>query len=488
MREVEVDEPVGLLDYEAWVALAEAVARLRAEAAPLVRGLKGRRVWMVNSTAQGGGVAEMLPKLVSSLRELGVDARWVVMKTDEPAFFVLTKKLHTALHGVGGVDAGEAERALYEQVSGANADAFAARLSPGDVVVVHDPQPIAIGALLKRRLGVTTVWRCHIGAEEETAGTRAAWRFLEPWAASYDAAVFSLPVYVPPFLRGKASVIAPAIDPLSHKNRELSPHKLMGILCNAGLAPPGAPVLTPPWEDQAKRLLPDGSWTVVSNGEDPGLPFRPWLLQVSRWDRLKGFGPLLDAFVALKARAATEADERHRRRLDLLRLVLAGPDPSGVSDDPEGLAVLGELSTRYRALPAPLQRDVLLTLLPMRSRKENALMVNALQRHASLVVQNSLREGFGLTATEAMWKRVPVVTSKVGGLAAQVRDGVDGRLVDDPEDTGALADALDGLLREPHLRDALGRNGQRRVVDEFLVFTQLRRWLALLARLPARAG
>ncbi len=221
--------------------------------------------------------------------------------------------------------------------------------------------------------------------------------------------------------------------------------------------------------------------------EDIGLLTRPIVTQVSRWDRLKGFKPLMDAFVKMKLAIFERRENQswaERRRMDLVRLVLAGPDPASIQDDPEGKEVLEELHAAYLALDPALQDDVALVTLPMESARHNALIVNALQRASSLVVQNSLREGFGLTVTEAMWKRVPILTnSRACGPRQQVRDGLDGRLVSDPEDLDELAEAIRVMLADTPGRDAWGRNAQRRTHQRFLVFSQLRSWISLLSTL-----
>lgn len=165
-----------------------------------------------------------------------------------------------------------------------------------------------------------------------------------------------------------------------------------------------------------------------------------------------------------------------------MRLVLAGPDPASVQDDPEGREVLEDLSRAYLDLPAALQEDIALVALPMEDSDQNALMVNALQRASTVVVQNSLREGFGLTVTEAMWKRIPVLSNRQAcGPRHQVRDRMDGALVGDPTDVPALAQAMDEMLALPRKREEWGRNAQRHVHDHFLLFTQLRAWIDLLA-------
>ena len=480
--DVEAGPPLG--EYEAQAALARPVQELRAEAGALVRELAGRRVWMVNSTPQGGGVAEMLPKVVSVLRELGVPCEWAVLGTAEPRFFDLTKRLHNLIHGVGAPRFDEADREVYEAVNRENADDLAGRLAPGDLLLVHDPQPMAMGALLAREHDLPAVWRCHIGLDAETEATRAAWRFLSPYAPAYDHAVFSAPEYVNLFPAHRAAIVRPALDPLSDKNRYLSAVRLTGVLSNAGLLPGHPPVLTPAFDRRVERLDPSGAFVPAEASEPIGLLFRPVVTQISRWDRLKGFLPLLHAFARLKGEPDRSArdDALHRRRLELVRLVLAGPDPASIQDDPEGREVLAELRAAWLALPDPVRPDVALLSLPMASRRENALIVNALQRASTVVVQNSIEEGFGLTVAEAMWKRAAVLGSSACGIRQQLRDRVDGRLVADPQDDAEVAATLDEMLSSPAERSVWGRNAERRVLDEFLIFTQVAEWLRLLVR------
>jgi trehalose synthase len=482
-RIIEPDWHLSLDDYGGVAQLASAVNELRLEAARLVPQLEGRTVWMVNSTEQGGGVAEMLPTQIALLRELGLDVRWAVIEADDPRFFTLTKRIHNLIHGEGEPRLSPEDREVYDAVSHANAEALARHIDRDAILIVHDPQPLGAGALLKERFGMPAIWRCHIGLDEHLPQTRAAWGFLKPYACRYDRAVFSAPEYIPDFLAGYAAIIHPALDPLSHKNRELPIHKLVGILCNAGLIEPHAPPITPAFPEPAQRLQPDGDWAEATRPEDFGLLFRPIVTEVSRWDRLKGFLPLLRAFVELKRGVPERHDleHRHRRTLENVRLVLAGPDPASVQDDPEAGEVLEEIRELYLSLEPELQRDVVIISLPMGSRKYNALMVNALQRCSSIIVQNSLREGFGLTATEGMWKAKAVLGTRAVGLRQQIRDGLDGRLVSDAEDADELARTLDEMLADEHGRDLWGMTAQHRAYHEFLVFPQLRRWLELLS-------
>lgn len=479
---VSVDETLTLDDYQAHIHLSEAVRSLRTEARSLVPQLQGRTVWMVNSTARGGGVAEMMPRMITILRELGVDLRWAVIGSNNPDFFTLTKRLHNLIHGSGDPALTAADRTVYEAVSRENADALRPHLRPGDLLVVHDPQPLGSGAILRRELNVRAVFRCHIGLDRSTPQTRAAWEFLKRHADVYDHAVFTAPEYIPDFLAGRAGIIRPAIDPLGHKNRDLLVPRIVGILCNAGLVVEQHPVVPAKYTEVARRLAPDGSFAPATEAEGVGLLFRPIVTQISRWDRLKGFKPLLEGFLRLKEQASSvAAGTRHRRRLEMVRLVMAGADPEGVADDPEAQEVLQELTAAYTALPPALQADIALISLPMAVRKENELIVNALQRCSSVVIQNSLQEAFGLTVTEAMWKRAAVLGSRACGIRQQIRDGVDGRLIQHPEDPEEIAARLGTLLEDVAGRIQLGQNAQRRVNDEFLVFTQVRNWLAMLA-------
>jgi trehalose synthase len=481
---VEVRPQHTLDDYAAVIHLAAAVSELKAEAARIVPRLAGRTIWLVNSTATGGGVAEMLPPIVRLLRDLGVSVEWLAIGSGDPAFFALTKRLHNLIHGSGDSRLGPAEREVFERAGRENAASLRPLLRPGDVLIVHDPQPLALAGFLRATVPLVTVWRCHIGLDESNAATRAAWEFLAPYLEHYDHAVFSAPEYIPERLAGRATVIAPGIDPLDAKNRELSLHETVEVLCRGALVSCPGPIVDGPYQALARRALADGTFAPVNVAEDVGLISRPILIQVSRWDRLKGFLPLMRAFASLKQSLYASdgaANPLHRRRLDLVRLVLAGPDPAGVADDPEAADVLHELRAVYSGLHPAVQDDIALVVLPMRSVEENALMVNALQRASILVVQNSLREGFGLTIAEAMWKRVPVLSnSRACGPRQQIRDGVDGRLIRDPEDETELRLAIDDLLASPDRLRRMGWMAQRRVHDNFLVLDQLRSWGRLL--------
>jgi trehalose synthase len=483
IEHIEIKDTPTIETYDQYSSLIMALREFREESSMLAPKLKGRRIWMINSTATGGGVAEMMPRMASLMRQIGLDVRWVVMGTEETDFFHLTKNIHNLIHGAGAPVFSEADRELFEKVNRENADHFLAELQDDDIVVIHDPQPMAMAGMLKAKRDITTIWRCHIGLDESNQHTQAAWDFLRPYFKDYDHIIFSAPEYIPNFVSKNVSIIAPAIDPLSHKNRNLYLHKLSGILIDSGLTGNGHQAIAPPFEHQVRRVMPDGSYGSSRQPEDLGLLYRPIITEVSRWDRLKGWLPLMQGFAHLKQTPAyREGDERHRRRLDLCRLVLAGPDPDFIADDPEGKAMLEELIEAYKNMPAEVQDDIAILLLPMHSRKENALIVNALQRCSSIVVQNSLREGFGLTVAEAMWKSIPVMGSKACGIRQQLREGIDGHYTESAEDPVAVADALDFMLRQPKQREVWGFNAQKHAINNFLVFTQIRRYLQLLTQ------
>ncbi|HET9441116.1 MAG TPA: glycosyltransferase [Longimicrobiales bacterium] len=481
MKIVEPSQHLSLDNYAAHAHLRASVVALQADAEQHVRALRDRTIWMLNSTAQGGGVAELLPAQISLLQQLGLDVRWAVLETENADFFKFTKRLHNLVHGAPEALPTNDDRELYEAVNRSEAEAFARLAKPGDLLVVHDPQPLALGAVVKKQLGLRCIWRCHIGVDEETPGTRAAWTFMRPYAEQYDATVFSVADYIPAYLRDRSLVIHPSIDPLSHKNRDLSLHKLVGVLGCSDLVEAHWPLMCPPFPQPARRLQADGSLRPATTPEDFGLLARPIITQVSRWDRLKGFAPLLDAFVQLKiGNHAALRDERHGRRLRIVRLVLAGADPDSIADDPEAHAVFAELRAKYCALSPEVQQDIAIIALPIESRKNNALMVNALQRAADIIVQNSLREGFGLTVAEGMWKRSAVLGSAAAcGVRLQVRDGMDGRLINNPENVSELTEAMVEMLADPTRLEEYGRNAQYRVHDQFLIFSELRQWLGV---------
>ena len=433
--------------------------------------LASRTFWNINSTARGGGVAEMLRSLIGYARGGGLDARWATIEGDA-AFFRITKRLHNRLHGhIGdGGALGEAEREVYEHRCKANAELLARRLRPQDVVLLHDPQT---AGMIPRLLhtGVPVIWRSHVGIDPPNDVAREAWQFLMPYVEHASAYVFSYPLY---FWEGldhaKLTVIAPSIDAFSPKNQAMAFTSVTSVLRAAGLAAdrrhhyPRAVF---------ERL--DGTVGHVARKtrlvEEAQLWLgAPLLVQISRWDRLKDPVGVLAAF----AEHVHADDEPH--------LLLAGPDVTAVADDPEGQEVFEEVEAAWSELPRRIRRCVHLALLPMADPDENAVIVNALQRRADIVAQKSLAEGFGLTVAEAMWKGRPVVASHVGGIREQIEDGRTGFLVD-PTDLRAFGDRVNGLLEDPHGAERMGEAAQIRVRELFLGPRHLGQYVELLESL-----
>ncbi|HEY8401025.1 MAG TPA: glycosyltransferase [Cytophagaceae bacterium] len=488
LKLVQVKEGVKLADYDLYAPLASPLRELYTESTTLIPKIKGKKIWMINSTQHGGGVAEMMPRMISLFRQLGVDCDWLVATTERKGFFSFTKKIHNLIHSEGIPEIAKEEKELYEIVNKENAEVLKSFVKPGDVVIIHDPQPLAIGYFLKEdNIPVHLIWRCHIGHDKHTDQTRAAWNFLKPYAQVYSYSVFSATEYIPGFLTGKARIIHPSIDPLDHKNRDLPIYKTVGILCNSKLLTEYQPVLTPTFPDTVKRLQSDGTFQSALLPSDMGLLFKPAIIQISRWDRLKGFLELMKGFVYMKQnKNRLKISERDLRQTELCQLVLAGPDPEYVEDDPEGMEVINELKNEFLALPRELQASIAILKLPMKSRKHNELIVNVLQRVATLIVQNSIREGFGLTVTEAMWKIKAVIGTATCGIHEQLRDGIDGLLIKDPKNIEEVAVKLHYALAYPKERDVWQYNAQKRVIEQFLIFTQIRKWLSVISEINSK--
>jgi trehalose synthase len=441
-------------------------------------GGEARTVWNVNSTGAGGGVAELLRSLLAYSRGAGIDARWLVIR-GSPDFFRLTKRLHNAIHGEPGDGSplAGAERDIFEATLRPNAAALLERVHSRDVVILHDPQTAGLAPALLRT-GARIIWRCHIGTETRNAQTELGWRFLMPYLREVRAIVFSRAAFRPPPIEAdRTHIVPPSIDPFSAKNRDMDGAEVQAILAFVGLLQ-GSP---PPGPPRFARC--DGSPATVEHLADVlqlGPPPRadaPLVVQVSRWDALNDPSGVMRGFV----RAA-----RNGLRQDA-ELVLAGPNVTAVADDPDGPAIFQALSTEWRALPHEMRQRVHLASLPMHDVDENGAIVNALQRHAAVVVQKSLREGFGLTVTEAMWKSRPVIASAVGGIQDQIEDGKSGLLLRDPADLGGFADALVRLLADAELARALGERARRRVIEKFLGVRHLIEYGQIIERLDAEA-
>jgi trehalose synthase len=412
-------------------------------------------VWNVNSTARGGGVVELLRPLVAYARGAGVDVRWAVID-GSPGFFEVTKRIHNHLHGTLG-DGGRLDdeaRHVYEETLAANAAWFAEHVRDDDVVIVHDPQPAGLVPAL-HSVGAAVVWRCHVGVDHPNELVREAWSFLLPYLEPADAYVFSRDAFVWEGIdRGRVAIIAPTIDVFTPKNVDIEADTVEAILRVTGLIAGDAPRPVSFERQDGTQGYVERRATIV---EERPLPSdAPVLVQVSRWDALKDPRGVIRGF----AEHVPDNTGAH--------LVYAGPAVEAVADDPEGARVLRESIALCSQLPAETRSRVHLATLPMDDLDENAFIVNALQRHATVIAQKSLAEGFGLTVAEAMWKARPVVASRVGGIQEQISHGESGVLLDDPLDLEAFGGAVTALLREPRWADQLGRNARERVRERFL--------------------
>lgn len=375
----------------------------------LAQQLHGKFIQNINSTAVGGGVAEILSRMIPLLKQLGVDARWDVIKGDEK-FFVTTKKFHNGLHGVP-VDIGDEEYEHFLEVNNENAK----ELTFGDILFVHDPQPIAL-IETRREVGKNWVWRCHIDFSNPDL---KIWNFLKQFITRYDAAVFSAPAFARK-LPVPQVLIAPSIDPLSDKNKELPDEIIDSVFERFGI---------------------DRS--------------RPVVTQISRFDYLKDPLGVIKAYKLAK------------EHVDM-QLVLAG---GGATDDPEGPMIMERVKQE-----AEKDKDIFVLFLPPSSD----VAINALQRGSTVMLQKSLKEGFGLTVTEALWKAKPTIAGAVGGIPLQIAHKYSGILAHSIEGT---AHWIRQLINEPDYARRLGANGKEHVRNNFLITRHIKDYLLLFVSL-----
>jgi trehalose synthase len=414
--------------------------------------LQAQVIWNVNSTAKGGGVVEMLRPLLGYCRGAGVDARWAVI-SGGPEFFVITKRIHNRLHGFAGDGGplGAAEHEIYDQTLAANVPELVELVRPRDVVILHDPQTAGLARVV-REVGATVIWRCHVGLDGANDYARDAWSFLRGYVLDAHRFVFSRGGFAWDDLpRERVTVIHPSID------------------SKAGIVPrqdAGQPTFTrsdgsPGRVDRPAAMVQD---------EPIGAEDR-LVVQVSRWDSLKDPLGVVGAYV------------KHVDRASGARLLLVGPSTEAVADDPEGAQVLSAVLEARAALPDQVRRLIHLASLPMDDTEENAAIVNAVQRTASVVIQKSLAEGFGLTVAEAMWKQRPVVASRIGGIRDQIEDGRSGVLISDPHDLKAVGEAVGGLLADRESAARMGAAAHASVQQHFLGPQHLGRYFEVIRRL-----
>jgi trehalose synthase len=375
----------------------------------LSKRLEGKSIQNINSTSVGGGVAEILSRMIPLLKQLGIDARWDVIKGNEK-FYAVTKKFHNGLHGVP-VDVTQEEFDWFLEVNRTNAEEF----NFADIVFVHDPQPIA---LVEKRpsIGKNWIWRCHIDSSQPD---KTIWNFLEQYMRKYDATVFSAPAFAAP-MPVRQVLISPSIDPLSEKNKDLPESTVQEVFERFGI---------------------DRS--------------RPVVTQISRFDFLK------DPLGVIKAYKL--AKKSHD-----MQLVLAG---GGATDDPEGPMIMEQVKAE-----ADKDKDIFVLFLPPSSDLE----INALQRGSTMVLQKSLREGFGLTVAEALWKGRPVIAGAVGGIPLQITHQYSGILTHSVEGT---AQWIKRLLNEPDFAATLGRNGREHIRNNYLITRHIKDYLLLFLSL-----
>ncbi|RRQ20996.1 glycosyltransferase [Thiohalobacter thiocyanaticus] len=406
---------MSMLDDYAAVTGSDVIAQLHQLAEPM----QGMKVVHVNSTRSGGGVAEILTKMVPLMRELGIDTDWEII-SGEGDFYTCTKGMHNALQG-HRIPISQQLLDVYAKTNADNAEALRPTLEQADFVFIHDPQPAALLQHCPGRRG-KWIWRCHIDASHPY---RPVWRYLRERIAGYDASVFSLAAFAQELPHPKY-LIPPSIDPLTDKNVELEQAEIDAVL-------------------EEHQLDPE----------------RPMLVQISRFDRFK------DPLGVIRAYQLAREFSPH------LQLVLAG---GGATDDPEGATVLEEV--RAAASDDP---NIHILLLPADAHRT----VNALQRAADLVIQKSLREGFGLTVTEGMWKGKAVIGGDVGGIRLQVIDHHTGFLVNTPE---GAALRIRYLLHQPEKLQEMGEKARSLVLENFLITRHLREYLTLMVALMNNAG
>jgi trehalose synthase len=455
LREVEV-QALDAARLESLIG-PERMAHFEQVADAAQAALAGHAVLNVNSTAAGGGVAELLQTLLAYVRGAGVDARWLVIEGD-PEFFSITKRIHNGLYGFpgDGGELGERERSHYERVLRRNSEELLVLVRPGDVVLLHDPQPAGLlGAV--QRAGARVVWRCHVGRDEPNQWTERAWEFLRPYVCDADDFVVSRAAFAPPWADpARTHVIPPSIDPFSAKNEPMSRRNVRLALSYVGvLDGDGGPPVVPFARRDGSPGRINRHVDILQSGPSPRAD-EPLVVQVSRWDYIKDMAGVMEGF----ANHVDPALGAH--------LLLMGPVVTGVADDPEAAKVYDDCVDRWRTLPHAIRGRVHLACLPMADPDEASAIVNALQRHASVVVQKSLAEGFGLTVTEAMWKSRPIVAGKVGGIADQITHEEHGLLLEDPHDLPAFGAMVERMLRHPQEAARMGNRARVRASAEFL--------------------
>lgn len=398
-----------LLEQYASIVGDVVIDHIRQLAAPL----KGMKILHINSTKEGGGVAEILNRLIPLKRELGIDAEWEII-TGEKDFYQCTKKMHNSLQG-NRDEISDTLYSVYEKTNLRNFERLKTKLEQADVVFIHDPQPAALLYHCKDRKG-KWLWRCHIDVSHPY---RPVWKYLREYIKDYDASIWSVSTFVQP-LSHPMYLIPPSIDPLSEKNIVLSEKEISAFF---------------------------DSWKINRSF--------PVISQVSRFDRFKDPIGVIQSYRLVK-------------KYIPVQLVLAG---GGASDDPEGGQVLKEIKTFANHDP-----DIHILELPPDAHRA----INALQRGSDIIIQKSLKEGFGLTVTEGLWKGKPVIAGDTGGITLQVINHFNGFRVNTPE---GAALRIRYLLKHPEIMETMGKNARQFVLDNYLITRHLREYLTLVVAL-----
>jgi trehalose synthase len=400
---------ISLLEQYAAIVGNEVIDHLKQLAFPL----KGMKIIHINSTREGGGVAEILNRLIPLKKELGLDAHWEVI-TGGQEFYQCTKKMHNALQG-NRDDISEPLLRAYEHTNLKNFEQFRSKLEEADVVFIHDPQPAPLLNHCSNRKG-KWLWRCHIDVSHPY---RPVWKYLRSFVEGYDASIWSLANFAQP-LSHPLYLIPPSIDPLSEKNIGLTEDEVTGFLDSCNI--------------------------------DRNIPL---ITQVSRFDRFKDPIGVIQAYKLI-------------RQYVPIQLVLAG---GGATDDPEGAQVLAEVKEYAGNDP-----DIHILELPPDAHRA----INALQRGSDIVLQKSLREGFGLTVTEGLWKGKPVIAGDTGGIRLQIINHYNGFLVNTPE---GAALRIRYLLKHPDIMETMGKRAYQVVLENFLITRHLQEYLTLIVAL-----
>ncbi|MEX3901167.1 glycosyltransferase [Paraburkholderia sp. BR10954] len=403
-----------------------------------------RCIWQVNSTAFGGGVAEMLPHHICLLQELGFDVRWLIFKPNQEQFFQFTKGVHNSLHNtaVAGLD-----NLLphYLDVSRQGAAELEVITGPNDLLVIHDPQPLCAASQFLDSHPHPAIWRCHIGYPERTPTVDRIWAFLGEYLRPFQRIVLSDSEYVFDTPQ-PIDIIQPSISPFSAKNRN--------------------------YEGPADQKLGNSvSFNGRKSGPIPSLQEilgSRYFLHVSRWDSLKGIDRIITAFIRF-VRAASDEE-------NTIRLVIAGPDPLDVADDPEGRTYFEKCLALRDQLPTEVQQHLYLACISMKDNDANAEIVGRLQQNAHGIFQLSREEGFGLTTTEALFRGRPVVVSSAFGLKRQVVNGLNGIVLEEPDIEAKAAEMMRRLATSYSDYEGMARRARENCLHFGTQISQIPKW------------